>query len=279
MILNSEKDCRWGGKTSASGHHSTHEIIHNRLHFIKLVQHAFQRNSQKSTKANTWIYDSVFWIAIKIKVTSYRDASLTTKTWIPLLWPTCICPGVERKCLQSLIKQKFKTQWKNMLPVYGIDKGQYQNIIMRRAQQSIVLITVRYCVKSWWQQLEADVQQYCQKRFLVAWKCPSIYCHPNCSNPQATVLPMCWNTLHKHWLPSDQYILAHHDTMRDHQFAIEHKVKEMVHIQQVSQLTPFTAGLYTLRSRRATSIQKITLLHIFYCCCVHCGYFPSLSYV
>jgi len=165
-------------------HHSTHEIIHNRLHFIKPVQHAFQRNSQKSTKAITWIYDSAFWITIEIRVTSFRDASsLMTKTWIPLLRPTRHMPksGNETSALtdQKKVQNTTHTE-KNMLPVYGIDKGQYHNTIMRRGQQSIVLITVRCCVRSWRQQLEADVQHYCQRCFIAAWQCPSTYCHPNC---------------------------------------------------------------------------------------------------
>lgn len=45
-------------------------------------------------------------------------------------------------------------------------------------------------------------------------------------------------------LPSDQYILVHRNTMRDHQFASEQKVKELVHIWHVGQLTPFTVRLY-----------------------------------
>jgi hypothetical protein len=164
------------------------------------VQYVFQRNSQKSTKANTWIYDSAFWITIKIKVTSYRDASsLTTKTWIPLPWPTQHMPksGKEMSAVTDQKKFQNTTHSEKMFPVFGTVKGQYQNIIIKRAQQSTALITVRCCVKSWWQQLQADAQHYCQRHFTAAWQCPSTYCHPNCSNPQATALLMCWNTLRR----------------------------------------------------------------------------------
>lgn len=122
-------------------------------------------------------------------------------------------------------------------------------------------------------------QHYCQRRIIVAWQCPSTYCHPNCSNLKQLYSWCVGTSSIYQWLPSDQHILVHDETMRDHQFASEQEVKELVHILHASQLIPFTVGLYATSSRRATSIWKITLLHIFYCCCIHCGYYASPSHV
>jgi hypothetical protein len=109
---------------------------------------------------------------------------------IPLQWsieqiPYC---RMETSAITDQKKVQNTTVKKIMLPVFGIHKGQYQNIITREAQQALVLTVMQCCVKSWGQQLQADNEHYCQRCFIVAWQCTSTYCHPNRWNPQATAL-------------------------------------------------------------------------------------------
>ena len=101
--------------------------------------------------------------------------------------------------------------------------------------------------------LMATIRSRCQALLSkVCYHCMTMPTHilpSNCSNHQAPALPSAGP-----WLPSDQYILVHHDTMRDHQFASEQKMKELVHKWLVSLLAPSLLGIYALRSRQDTSM-------------------------